>query len=73
MGENVAYKRKVKNIGKAIKKIKKDYTHVAMLGSNEENGEDIKIKSLNTDETIIIESPNKKDNIKNKTEEEEER
>ena len=73
MGENVAYKGKVKNIGKAIKKIKKDYTHVAMLGSNEENGEDIKIKSLNTDETIIIESPNKKDNIKSKTEEEEER
>ena len=73
MGENVAYKGKVKNIGKIIKKIKKDYTHVAMLGSNEESGENIKIKSLNTDATIIIESPNKKENIKNKTEEEEER
>ena len=35
--------------------------------------EDIKIKSLNTDETIVIESPNKKENIKNITEEEEER
>ena len=73
MGENVAYKGKVKNIGKIIKKIKKDYTHVAMLGSNEESGENIKIKSLNTDATIIIESPNKKENIKNKIEKEEER
>ena len=73
MGENVAYKGKVKNIGKAIKKIKRDYTHVAILGSNEESGEAIKIKSLNTDETIVIESPNKKENIKNITEEEEER
>lgn len=73
MGENVAYKGKIKNIGKAINKIKKDYTHIVILGSNEENGEDIKIKSLNTGEIISIKSPNKKENIRIKTEVGEER
>ena len=63
MGENVAYKGNIKNVGKAIKKIKDDYTHIAVLGSNEENGQDIRIKSLNSNDSLIIESPNKGINL----------
>ena len=59
MGESSVYKGKIKNIGKAIKKLKDHYTHIAILGSDEENGQDIKIKSLNSNDDILIESPNK--------------
>lgn len=63
IGESVAYKGSIKNVGKAIKKIKSDYTHIAVLGSNEENGQDITIKSLNSNDSIVIESPNKSANV----------
>ncbi len=73
MGENVVYKGNIKNVGKAIKKIKDEYTHIAILGSNEENGKDINIKSLNLEDSLVIESPNKGISIKNIVHDEEER
>ena len=60
MGENVSYKGKIKNVGKTIRRFKEEYTHIVILGSNEENGDDIKIKSIENDSVITIESPNKK-------------
>ena len=60
MGENVSYKGRIKNVGKIIKKIKEDYTHIVLLGRNEEFGDDIKIKSIETGYVTRIESPNKK-------------
>ena len=59
-GECVAYKGTVANIKKALKKLQKNYTHIVILGKNEENGEDIKIKSFSTGEITSIESPRKK-------------
>lgn len=60
MGECVVFKGKIKNVGKAIKQVKKEYTHIAILGSNEENGENIRVRSTVGDEDFEIESPNKK-------------
>lgn len=59
-GEFVTYKGLTKNVSKAVKKIKNDYTHIAIIGSREENGEDIIVRSINENDTIIIESPNRK-------------
>ena len=66
MGENVAYKGITKNIGKMIKKAQKDYSHFVVVGTNEENGGDIRIKSINSDEVITIKSPTKKEEVFNK-------
>lgn len=60
MGESVSYKGNIRNVGKAIKKVQNEYTHIAILGSDEENGKDIRIKSIADEESFIIESPNKK-------------
>ena len=60
MGESVSYKGSIRNVGKAIKKVQGEYSHIVILGSNEENGEDIRIKSISDGEALIIESPNKK-------------
>lgn len=60
MEESVSYKGNIKNVGKAIKKVQDEYSHIAILGSNEENGEDIIIKSIVEGESFTIESPNKK-------------
>ena len=60
MGESVSYKGSIRNVGKAIKKVQGEYSHIAILGSNEENGEDIRIKSISDGEELNIESPNKK-------------
>ena len=59
MGESVSYKGTIKNVGRAIKKVQSEYTHIGILGSNEENGADIRIKSIFGNDTFIIESPNK--------------
>ena len=66
MEENVAYKGIAKNIGKMIKKAQKDYSHFVVIGANEENGGDIRIKSINSDEVITIKSPTKKEKEFNK-------
>ena len=60
MGESVSYKGSIRNVGKAIKKVQGEYSHIAILGINEENGEDIRIKSISDEDSLIIESPNKK-------------
>lgn len=60
MGESVSYKGSIRNVGKAIKKVQGEYSYIAILGSNEENGEDIRIKSISDGEELNIESPNKK-------------
>ena len=59
MGEYVTYKGLTKNVSKAVRKIKKDYTHIAIIGSREESGEDIIVRSINDTNSIIIESPNR--------------
>ena len=66
MEENVAYKGIAKNIGKMIKKAQKDYSHFVVIGANEENGGDIRIKSINSDEVITIKTPTKKEKEFNK-------
>ena len=63
MGEIVSYKGIIKNVGKAIKKVQSEYTHIAIIGSNEENGNDIRIKSLINDDSFIIKSPNQNNKI----------
>ena len=63
IGENVAYKGIAKNIGKMIKKIQKDYSHFVVIGASEENGRDIRIKSINSDEVIAVKSPTKKEEV----------
>lgn len=60
MGESVSYKGSIRNVGKAIKKVQGEYSHIVILGCNEENGEDIRIKSISDGDSLIIESPNKK-------------
>ena len=65
MGESVSYKGSIKNVGKTIKKVQDEYSHIAILGGNEENGEDIIIKSITEGETFTIESPNKQQIIQN--------
>ena len=67
MGESVSYKGNIRNVGKAIKKVQGEYSHIAILGSNEENGENIRIKSISGGESFIIESPNKKKIIVHET------
>lgn len=58
MGECVVFKGKVKNIGKAIKQARKEFSHIAIIGKNEENGENIKVKAIDGDDDFEIESPN---------------
>lgn len=60
MGENISYKGSIRNVGKAIKKVQDEYSHIVILGSNEENGQDIRIKSIMHGEEQYVESPNKK-------------
>lgn len=60
IGECVVYKGDIKNVGKTIKKIQNKYTHIAIIGSNEEKGGDIIIKSISDGETFVIKSPNNK-------------
>ena len=65
MGECVVYKGKIKNVGKVFKQAKNDFSHVAILGSNEENGDKIRIKSIKGDDDFELDSPN--NDILNKT------
>ena len=53
--ESVSYKGNIKNIGKAIKKLKDNYTHLVIVGSKEENTNKITIQSLDKNEDILIE------------------
>ena len=72
-GEFVTYKGKFNNIGKAIKKVKDEYSHVSFLGEREENGSDIQVKALTEGESFTIPSPNKKYTLSKATKDEEER
>ena len=58
MGECVVFKGKVKNVGKAIKQARKEFSHIAIIGKNEENGENIKVKAIDGKDDFEIESPN---------------
>ncbi len=58
MGECVVFKGKVKNVGKAIKQVRKEFSHIAIIGKNEENGESIKIKAIDGEGDFEMESPN---------------
>lgn len=51
--EIVSYKGNIKNIGKAIKKLKDEYTHLVIVGSKEEHENKITLQSL--DKEIQIE------------------
>ena len=73
IGECVVFKGKIKNVGKTIKKARKDCSHIAIIGKNEENGENIKIRAFDGEDDFEIESPNNiklmKDNIEELREE----
>lgn len=53
-GYNVTYKGKVTRLSKAIKKLDNSYTHISVIGRNEENKNFIKIKNLQTNEETTI-------------------
>ena len=55
---NLLLRGKVKNVGKAIKQVRKEFSHIAIIGKNEENGENIKIKAIDGEGDFEIESPN---------------
>lgn len=63
MGECVVFKGKIKNVGKAIKQVKKDFSHIAILGRNEENGDNIRVRAIDGLDDFEIESPNKASSI----------
>ena len=63
MEECVVFKGKIKNVGKAIKQVKKDFSHIAILGKNEENGDNIRVRAIDGLDDFEIESPNKASSI----------
>lgn len=54
IGYSVVYQGKILKIGKAIKKLDGDYTDIVIIGKNEEEGQDVKIRNLQTRKEIVI-------------------
>lgn len=60
-GYSAVYQGKVAKIGKAIKKLDDNYTDIAIIGKSEEEGQDIKIRNLQTREETILDKKGKND------------
>lgn len=54
LGFAVVYQGNTNKIGKTIKKLDKDFTHLSIIGKSEELGEDIKIRDINTREEMTL-------------------
>lgn len=55
-GYSVVYQGKTSKLGKAIKKLDTDYTHLSIIGKSEEEGKSIVIRDLKTREETTIEN-----------------
>lgn len=55
LGFAVVYQGNTKKISKTIKKLDKDFAYLAIIGKNEELGEDIKIRDISTRKEVTLE------------------
>lgn len=53
-GYAVVYQGRTNKIGKAIKKLDEDFTHLTIIGKNEETSQELRIRELKTREEIAI-------------------